>query len=87
MQNEGFILQSRNIARQVIDQLRLRDDPEFNPDLRPPSFWARLNPTAVPAAGGQAWIDQLTSATPKAADADKFTGFSTGPEEPPTKTG
>ena len=44
VQNEGFILQSRNIAKQVIDQLRLRDDPEFNPSLRKPSFWSRLNP-------------------------------------------
>jgi uncharacterized protein involved in exopolysaccharide biosynthesis len=30
VQNEGFILQSRTIAKQVIDQLKLRDDPEFN---------------------------------------------------------
>ncbi len=43
VQNEGFILQSRNIAKQVIDQLKLRQDPEFNPELAPPSFWARLN--------------------------------------------
>src|ERR1043165_2192897 len=25
--NEGFVLQSRNIAKQVIDQLKLRQDP------------------------------------------------------------
>ena len=43
VQNEGFILQSRGIAKQVIDQLRLRDDPEFNPGLRKPSFWSRQN--------------------------------------------
>ncbi len=41
VQNEGFVLQSRNIARQVIDQLKLKDDPEFNPELRKPSMWAR----------------------------------------------
>ena len=41
VQNEGFILQSRNIAKQVIDQLKLRDDPEFNPSLRKPSFSGR----------------------------------------------
>jgi hypothetical protein len=23
----------------VIDKLKLADDPEFNADLRPPSFW------------------------------------------------
>ena len=44
VQNEGFILQSRNIAKQVIDQLKLRQDPEFNPELATPSLWARLNP-------------------------------------------
>lgn len=42
VQNEGFVLQSRAIALQVIDQLKLRDDPEFNPALRKPSTWARL---------------------------------------------
>ena len=42
VQNEGFVLQSRAIALQVIDQLKLRDDPEFNPALRTPSTWARL---------------------------------------------
>ena len=59
VQNEGFILQSRNIARQVIDQLRLRDDPEFNPNLRKPSFWSRLNPQQyLPSA-----VDGLDRAT------------------------
>ena len=77
VQNEGFILQSRNIAQQVIDQLRLRDDPEFNPDLRKPSFWSRLNPRQYVPPVIDAWIAQLTSAKPKAADGDKFTGFST----------
>ena len=33
VQNEGFILQSRLIAKQVIDQLKLRENPEFNPEL------------------------------------------------------
>src|SRR3984893_17594790 len=77
VQNEGFILQSRNIAKQVIDQLKLRDDPEFNPSLRKPSFWSRLNPRLYLPPVVDAWITQLTSAKPQAADADKFTGFST----------
>ena len=79
VQNEGFILQSRNIARQVIDQLRLRDDPEFNPVLRKPSFWSRLNPRQYLPPAVEAWIAQLTSAPPKAADGDRFGGFSTSP--------
>jgi capsular exopolysaccharide synthesis family protein len=78
VQNEGFILQSRTIAKQVIDQLKLRDDPEFNPSLRKPSFWSRLNPQRYLPPVVDAWITELTSAKPKAADADKFTGFSTG---------
>jgi polysaccharide biosynthesis transport protein len=79
VQNEGFILQSRNIAKQVIDQLRLRDDPEFNPNLRKPSFWSRFNPRQYLPAAVETWIARLASAKPQAADADKFTGFSTGP--------
>lgn len=78
VQNEGFILQSRNIAKQVIDQLKLRDDPEFNPSLRKPSFWSRLNLRQYLPPTIDGWIAQLTSAKPKAADGDKFTGFSTG---------
>ena len=77
VQNEGFILQSRNIAKQVIDQLRLRDDPEFNPGLRKPSFWSRLNPRQYLPAAVDSWIARLTPAKPQAADAEKFTGFST----------
>jgi capsular exopolysaccharide synthesis family protein len=78
VQNEGFILQSRNIAKQVIDQLKLRDDPEFNPSLRKPSFWSRLNLRQYLPPTIDGWIAQLTSAKPQAADGDKFTGFSTG---------
>jgi succinoglycan biosynthesis transport protein ExoP len=77
VQNEGFILQSRNIAKQVIDQLRLRDDPEFNPSLRKPSFWSRLDLRQYLPPTIDGWIAQLTSAKPKTADGDKFTGFST----------
>jgi succinoglycan biosynthesis transport protein ExoP len=77
VQNEGFILQSRNIAKQVIDQLKLRDDPEFNPELRKPSFWSRLKPRQLLPPAIDAWITRLTSDKPKAADGDKFTGFST----------
>ena len=39
VQNEGLILQSRNIAKQVIDQLKLKQNPDFNPELAPRPFW------------------------------------------------
>src|SRR4029077_17300032 len=75
VQNEGFILQSRNIAKQVIDQLRLGDAPEFNPSLRKPSFWSRFNPRQYALPVVESWIAQLTPAKPKTADTEKFTGF------------
>jgi polysaccharide biosynthesis transport protein len=37
VQSEAFILQSQDIARQVISQLKLALDPRFNPELQPPS--------------------------------------------------
>ncbi len=45
VQNEGLILQSRGLARQVIAQLRLQTDPEFNAALRKPSVWSRIDDT------------------------------------------
>jgi capsular exopolysaccharide synthesis family protein len=65
VQNEGFILQSRNIAKQVIDQLRLRQDPEFNPELAPPSLWARLNPMQYVPAQLSSWLDRQTASSKK----------------------
>lgn len=65
VQNEGFVLQSRNIAKQVIDQLKLRQDPEFNPELAPPSLWARLNPLQYVPTQVTAWIDRQMSSTKK----------------------
>ena len=42
VQNEGFVLQSRTLAKMVIDKLKLADNPEFNPELRKPSLWSRI---------------------------------------------
>jgi len=63
VQNEGFILQSRLIAKQVIDQLKLRDNPEFNPELARPSFWARLDLQQLVPASVRNWFDRQTSTT------------------------
>jgi succinoglycan biosynthesis transport protein ExoP len=72
VQNEGFVLQSRSIAKLVIDQLRLRNDPEFNPELRKPSFWARLDLHQYVPPVVEAWIAQLMPAKPPVrADADR----------------
>jgi uncharacterized protein involved in exopolysaccharide biosynthesis len=56
VQNEGFVLQSRSIAKQVIDQLKLRDDAEFNPELRKPSLWSRLDPHQLVPPAVEEWI-------------------------------
>jgi len=43
VQNESYILQSRQIAAQVIDELHLDRSPEFNPELAAPTFWQRYS--------------------------------------------
>jgi succinoglycan biosynthesis transport protein ExoP len=71
VQNEGFILQSRTLAKQVIDRLKLAENPDFNPALRKPSFWARLNPRSYLPDGLTDWlpgrlVDWLGTAKSKA---------------------
>jgi succinoglycan biosynthesis transport protein ExoP len=61
VQNEGFILQSRMIAKQVIDQLKLRDNPEFNPDLPRASLWSRLDLQQLVPASVRTWFNRQTS--------------------------
>src|SRR5260370_3955057 len=72
VQNEGFILQSRSIAKQVIDQLKLRDNPEFNPELRGPSFWSRLDLGKFVPPMVNGWVAHLLPGKPaKEIDASK----------------
>ncbi len=63
VQNESFVLQSRNLAAQVVDQLKLRDNPEFNPELAKPGFFSRANLEHYLPAPARAWIDQHFPAT------------------------
>lgn len=39
VQNQGFIIQSRALAKTVTARLHLNDDPEFNAEIRPKSAW------------------------------------------------
>lgn len=58
VQNEGFILQSRIIAKQVIERLKLANDPEFNPPPRQPVAWTRwLDPARYLPADWLEWLD------------------------------
>jgi capsular exopolysaccharide synthesis family protein len=60
VQSEGFILQSRNIAGQVIERLKLRDNPEFNPALRKPTLFARaLDFRSYLPAELTSWLDRI----------------------------
>jgi polysaccharide biosynthesis transport protein len=66
--NEGFVLQSRALAKTVIDKLKLQDNPEFNPELATPSLLSRLTSasTYLPASVAS-WLDHRRQATAKAA--------------------
>jgi len=66
--NEGFVLQSRTLAKTVIDKMHLADNPQFNPELGKPSLWARLTSlkTYLPE-GVTAWLGHLGKTPAKAA--------------------
>ena len=59
VQSEAFILQSRDIARQVIDQLHLAGDPRFNSDLQPSSLRHVQSAVQLLPAGLLAWLRAL----------------------------
>jgi succinoglycan biosynthesis transport protein ExoP len=68
--NEGFVLQSRTLAKTVIDKLNLVDNAQFNPDLATPSFWSRAtNLRSYLPAGMASWLDSLHKAPAKPAPA------------------
>jgi succinoglycan biosynthesis transport protein ExoP len=75
VQNEGFILQSRSIAKQVIDGLNLRNDPEFNPELQKPSLWSRLELRRLVPAAVEGWFARWFPAKP-GQQAAPITGLS-----------
>jgi len=61
--NEEFIMQSRGLAKQVIDELHLRDNPEFNPWAPRPHTWKDylyveryLNPLNYVPASWTGWM-------------------------------
>jgi succinoglycan biosynthesis transport protein ExoP len=68
--NEGFVLQSRTLAKTVIDQLGLADNAQFNPELAAPSFWSRATSlkTYLPA-GITTWFDNRRTTRAKPAPA------------------
>jgi polysaccharide biosynthesis transport protein len=66
---EMGVIKSRGLAEKTIDKLHLENDPEFNPALRPPSFFSRL--LAAQHIIPQSWITALSPApTPAKPGAD-----------------
>lgn len=65
VQNEGYVLQSRTLAKIVIDKLNLTDNPSFNPELRKPSLWARIfNIDAITPSWVDEWLKSLQAKPP-----------------------
>lgn len=50
VQSEGYVILSRDVARQVINRLNLEANPEFNTDLQKPSRWSQFMASYGPAA-------------------------------------
>lgn len=68
VQNEEFIIQSRSLAKQVIDKLNLHNNPEFNPWLPRPHSWKDylyvedyLNPLKYLPASWTNWLHSSES--------------------------
>jgi capsular exopolysaccharide synthesis family protein len=60
VQNEGFVLQSRTLAKQVIEKLDLANNPIFNPALQKPSWWKRnLSLANLVPSGVREWLGSL----------------------------
>lgn len=69
--NEGFVLQSRTLAKTVIDKMHLADNPQFNPELAKPSIWARIAmPSTYLPHEVTDWFSRLRKAPDKAAPKD-----------------
>src|SRR5579864_3963782 len=65
VQNEGFVLQSRILAKMVIDKLQLADNPQFNPEIAKPSFWDEaLDLRTYLPARIVTWIERLKHPAP-----------------------
>jgi succinoglycan biosynthesis transport protein ExoP len=80
VQNEGFVLQSRTLAKMVIDKLNLAENASFNPELRQPSLWARLfDVEKILPAEVNGWLAQLKSKP--AANVQPITDNSLSPKD------
>jgi succinoglycan biosynthesis transport protein ExoP len=70
MQSEAFVLQSRFLASETIERLRLDRDPEFDPSLRKPNpLLSLLNPVLALFGEVQSWLRQITEGLLGATDA------------------
>src|SRR3954452_4473229 len=81
VQNEGFVLQSRTLAKMVIDKLNLAENASFNPELRQPSLWARLfDVEKILPAEVNGWLANLKG-KPAGANVQPITDNSLSPRD------
>lgn len=82
VQNEGFVLQSRTLAKMVIDKLNLAENASFNPELRKPGLWARLfDVESILPAEVNDWLEKLKSKPVAAANLQPITDNSLSPKD------
>ena len=58
VENERYVLMSREVAKQVVDKLNLMNSPEFNPELQPVSYWRQAVRALNPARYMPDWFNQ-----------------------------
>lgn len=68
IQNEAYVIQSRDVARQVIDRLKLSENPEFNPALRSePDWMSYLDPMRYLPDAVRAYMSGQKASAPQGA--------------------
>jgi capsular exopolysaccharide synthesis family protein len=82
VQNEGFVLQSRTLAKMVIDKLNLAENASFNPELRKPGFFARIfDIDNILPSEVHDWLKKLKTSKPAEGKVQPITDSTLSPKE------
>src|SRR4029079_129933 len=57
VENERYVLMSREVAKQVVEKLNLANSPEFNPELQTVSYWRQALRALNPARYRPGWFN------------------------------